>query len=153
MNAAEIVVGEMQGYRSLEMRQLLAERICQARKTSACHAKGQVLPFDLRRAEMSRIGIACDDSGYCLPKSWWGVPSATWGTWPVHLPQLREVNRLAKRRIHGESVRTPTVCRQLRMQTHAVREYRSRINVIVFAVVRFPVSQEKTSFVSASMPM
>lgn len=35
---------------------------------------------------------------------------------------------------------------------HAVREYRSRMNVIVLAVVRLPVSQEKTNFVSAHMP-
>ena len=35
----------------------------------------------------------------------------------------------------------------------AVRAYTSRMNVYVFAVLRFPVSQEKTSFVSASIAM
>jgi hypothetical protein len=45
MNAAEIVIGEVQGNRSFQVRQLLAERICQARQSAKLHTHGEVLAF------------------------------------------------------------------------------------------------------------
>lgn len=74
MNAAEIVVREVQRQGRFQVRQFLAERIGQPGKPPAHHADGQVLPFDVGRGDMPRIGIAGNRRGYRLRDLWWGVP-------------------------------------------------------------------------------
>src|SRR5579863_8085130 len=71
MNTAEIVVGKVQSDGGFQMRQLLAERIGQARKPSTHHAKSQVLPFDVRSRDVAPVGITGSDLGYSFHEPWW----------------------------------------------------------------------------------
>src|ERR1700722_4664665 len=73
MNATEMVVREIQGDSSLQMRQLLAERIREPRKSSHCHPDREVLPSDKASRNLLRIGIALSDLGYNPRDAWWGV--------------------------------------------------------------------------------
>ncbi len=63
VNPTEIVVGEVQRQRRLEVRQFLAERIGRSGEPAAHHADGQVLPFDVARVDPGRIGIARNRQG------------------------------------------------------------------------------------------
>jgi len=74
MNAAEIVIREVQGNCSPQMRQLLAERIGEPRKAPKLHPHGQVLPFDKAGGDVIFVGPAVNDLGYDLRDAWWGVP-------------------------------------------------------------------------------
>ena len=73
MNAVEVVIREVQGNRSFQMRQLPAERIPKPRKASHRHAHCNVLPFDEARLDFFGIRIARADLGYNLREQWWGV--------------------------------------------------------------------------------
>jgi len=44
MNTAEVAIGEVQGNRGFQVRQLLAERIREPRKSPHRHTHGEVLP-------------------------------------------------------------------------------------------------------------
>lgn len=90
MNAAEIVVGKMRSYSGSQMRQLLAERIGEARETAHRHSHRQVLPLYERRADVLRIGIAHSDLGYNLRDWAWGVPP--FGTF--ELPMVKQLHKL-----------------------------------------------------------
>src|ERR1700722_1192259 len=74
MNTAEIVVGEMQGNRGLQVRQLLAERIRESRKTAHRHSHGQVLPLYVASRNFIGVRVATSDFGYNLRDPWRGVP-------------------------------------------------------------------------------
>ena len=45
MNAAEIVIREVQRNSGFQMRQLFAESVCERRKAAKLHPQGKVLPF------------------------------------------------------------------------------------------------------------
>src|SRR5258708_715731 len=94
MNAAEIIVREMQGDSGFEMRQLLAERIRQARETPKLHPHGLVLPLYEARRDVFGIGITHSDLGYNPRDAWWGVPRIRAVELPIvpeHFGELREV--------------------------------------------------------------
>jgi hypothetical protein len=57
----ENVGHEVQGHGSVEVFQLLAERIGQAREPAHAHPHGEVLPLHVARADLVRVGIAGDD--------------------------------------------------------------------------------------------
>ena len=107
MNAAEIVIREIQRDGSLQVRQFLAERIGQQRKTSHCHAHGQVLPFHKTGRDVLGIGIAKTNLGYDLHDAWWGVPRIR----TVELAVIaKQVCQLRKVSIQPEELRnTPPV--------------------------------------------
>jgi hypothetical protein len=54
----------MQRDSGFQMRQLLAERIREPRKTPHRHSHGQVLPLHKRSTDVSGVGIALSDFGY-----------------------------------------------------------------------------------------
>lgn len=56
VNAAEVVVAEVQRNGCLQVFDLLAERICKPRESPAHHAKRQVLPLDIVGADMPLSG-------------------------------------------------------------------------------------------------
>jgi hypothetical protein len=64
MNAAENIIREVQSYCRFQMRQLLAERIGEPRKSPHRHSHSQVLPLDERSADLVRTGIALSHFGY-----------------------------------------------------------------------------------------
>ena len=64
MNTAEIVVREVQADGGFQVRQLLAERIREPRKSPHRHSHSQVLPLHKRRADLFGVGIAYSDFGY-----------------------------------------------------------------------------------------
>jgi hypothetical protein len=102
MNAAEIVVREMQGNRGFKMRQLLAVRIREARKTPHCHSHGQVLPFDETSGNEVGVGVALSDFGYDPRDAWWGVPRIG----SVELPVVaKHLGKLCKVRIQTKAHR------------------------------------------------
>jgi hypothetical protein len=74
MNAAKIVVGEMQGDGGPQVCQFLAERIREPRKSPHRHSHGQVLALYKTGRNLFGVGIAATDLGYNLRDSWWGVP-------------------------------------------------------------------------------
>lgn len=119
MNAAEIIVREVQGDSGLEMRQLFAERIGEPGKPSHLHSHGQILPFHKRCADLVRVGIALADSGYNPRDAWWGVPrfgSVELSVVAKHLGELREVYIRPEALRHGHRV----VVQSIRGQLHAI---------------------------------
>ena len=58
MNAAQIVVGEVQAERDPVLVPLFAEGIRQPRKTANLHAYREILAFDVRRANALAIRVA-----------------------------------------------------------------------------------------------
>jgi hypothetical protein len=74
VNAAEIVVSEVQCDGHLEIQQFLAESIRQARESAGCHPHRQVLALYKASRNVPRIRIAAAYLGYNLRDSWWGVP-------------------------------------------------------------------------------
>src|ERR1700692_666934 len=119
MNAAEIVIREVQGHSGFQMRELFRERIGQSRKSSHRHSHSQVLPLHKRSADVIGIGIALSDFGYNPRDAWWGVPRFGRIELPVvakHLRELREVAIRSKalRRGHG------VVVQSVRGELHAV---------------------------------
>src|SRR5207253_153094 len=95
MYTAKFVVGEMQGNRGFQVRQLLAEGICESRKTTHRHAHREVLPLHKRRADVVGIGRAQTNLGYNLRDSWWGVPrigAVVLPKVPKQFDKLREIN-------------------------------------------------------------
>ena len=97
MSTAEIVEREVQGDRSFQVRQLLAERIGEPRKAPNLHSHRQVLPFHVASRDVVRIGIASANLGYNLRDSWWGVPPFV--VLPIvseQLDQLRESTSVPK---------------------------------------------------------
>ncbi len=121
MNATEVVIREVQGDSGFKVRQLLAERIREPRKTSHRHSHGQVLPLYKRSADMVRVGIALSDFGYNPRDAWWGVPRFGAVELPVvakHLRELGEVHVCPKALGNGHGVMVQSASREL----HAVGE-------------------------------
>jgi len=52
MHAAEVVVAKMQRYSGSQVLDLLGKCVRQSRESTAHHAKREVLPFDVRRADV-----------------------------------------------------------------------------------------------------
>lgn len=97
MNTAKIVIREVHGDGGFQVRQLLAERVCEPRKSSHRHSHSQVLPLHERRRDMLRIRIASSDFGYNPRDAWWGVPRIGSVELPKvakHFRELREVQCL-----------------------------------------------------------
>ena len=74
MNAAEVVIGEMQCDGGFQVRQLLAERIGKPREAAHLHPHRQILALYKRRGNMVGVGTSVNDLGYNLRDLWWGVP-------------------------------------------------------------------------------
>src|SRR5437016_6267296 len=120
MNAAEVVIGEMQSDSGFQMRQLFAESICQPRQPAKLHPHGEVLPFHVRRADMVGIGIARADFGYNLHDWAWGVPRISVRLAPLaeQLYDLSEVHIQAETFRNHARVVNQAICGQL----HAIRK-------------------------------
>jgi hypothetical protein len=119
MNAAEVVICEMQGDSSFQVRQLLAERVCEPRKSPHRHSHCEVLPLHERRADMVGIGIALSDLGYNPRDAWWGVPRFGAVELPVvakYFRELGEVHVCSEALRDGHGVMVQSVRREL----HAV---------------------------------
>jgi hypothetical protein len=74
MNAAEIIVREVQGDSGFQVRELLAKCIGKSREAPKLLSHGQVLALDIASRDVVRIGLSVDDLGYNLRDLWWGVP-------------------------------------------------------------------------------
>jgi hypothetical protein len=107
MHAAEVVIREVQSDGSFQMRQLLAERIGKPRQSPHLHSYGQVLPLDVRRANVLRVRIASPHLGYNLDDWAWGVPPSRimLPVVAVQLHQLREIYVQPKAVRHSSSVK------------------------------------------------
>jgi hypothetical protein len=116
MHTAEIVIGKMQGNRGFQMGQFFTERIGQPRESSAHHAKRKVLPFDVARTDIARIGRASHRSAYCFSEPWWCITAPSLGARRVDFLQLREVHRIAECRGDSQPIRPPSVSCELRVQ-------------------------------------
>ena len=105
MNTTEIVIREVQGNRSFQVRQLFAEGIREPRKTAHRHSHGEVLPLYKAGRNLIGIGIALAHLGY-NPLDWrWGVPpfGAFLPVIPEHLRKLGKVYIRSK--AHGNALR------------------------------------------------
>jgi len=115
MNAAEIVIREVQGNGRFQMRQLFAKSIREARQSAKLHPHGEVLPLHIGRADMVRVRIARAHLGYNLrDRSVPLIPELA--VVSVELGQLSEVGITRKRFFHCFAVEDVGVSGQL----HAV---------------------------------
>lgn len=57
VNAARIVVGEMNAVRRPEVGPLLAEGVCQSRQAAHAHANGEILALWMAGANFRRVGV------------------------------------------------------------------------------------------------
>src|SRR3972149_2793968 len=64
MEPAEIVVREVKRERVLVTLDALRKSVCEPGKASVAHADREVLPLDVRRADVGRVGRATDDRGF-----------------------------------------------------------------------------------------
>ena len=60
MNPNEIIVHEVDRDRMCVILDLFRERVCQPSKAPNRHAHGEVLSFDIGRADVSWVGVASD---------------------------------------------------------------------------------------------
>ena len=63
MPSAKIVIGEVQRKRSFQVLPLLAEAVRQPCQPSHAHAHGEVLPFNVRRADFVLVWVTVDRCG------------------------------------------------------------------------------------------
>ena len=102
MHATEIIVREVQSASGFQVRQLLRESVRQARESPHLHPYGQVLPLDVRRANVLRIRVTSSHLGYNLHDWAWGVPLVP--MLPIIAKQfleLRVVSIAAERSFNG----------------------------------------------------
>ena len=150
MNTAEIVISEVQGNGGFQVRPFLAECIRQAGKSSARHAKREVLPFNERRADMLGVGIAESNLGYNLRDWAWGVPpfGAIELSMIEQLHKLREIHvqpkahrhsrRVVNKAVRGELsrrgetlVQVPQECRRIVPRSFAHQERRNEFGFFI----------------------
>lgn len=74
MNAAEIVVREVQRDGCFQILQFLAESISQARESADRHTHSEVLALHKASRDVVRVRASVNNLGYNLRDSWWGVP-------------------------------------------------------------------------------
>jgi hypothetical protein len=98
VNPAEVVPREMQAVCGPEILPLLAEGIRKACQTAHLHSDSQVLPLDVRRANLRGIGITHDWDLLRVDHIGRTVPPLAFGILGVHLDELREVATVAQRR-------------------------------------------------------
>jgi hypothetical protein len=116
MNTTEIVVGEVQRERGLQMRQLFAEGVGEPRKTTHLHSHSEVLPFDERSADVFRVGVPASDLGYNLDDWAWGVPfTSMLPVVSVQFNELREIRVQSKGVRNGTLVGVISIRRDLHM--------------------------------------
>ena len=74
VDAAEVVVGEVQRDGCFQVCEFLTESVGQARESADRHSHGEVLALYKASRDVVRIGSSVNDLGYDLRDSWWGVP-------------------------------------------------------------------------------
>ena len=74
MDAAKIVISEVQGDGCFQVRQFLAERIRQSREPANRHPHREVVAFHKTIRDVLRVRVASSDLGYNLHDWTWGVP-------------------------------------------------------------------------------
>src|SRR5712692_3738493 len=112
MNAAEIVIREVQGNGGFQMRQLPAECIGEPRKPAKVHPHREVLALYERSADVFRIRTPTANLGYNLRDRPWGVPFIpVLAIIPVELRQLSEIGIARKRFLDGLAVKDVCVGR------------------------------------------
>src|SRR5438270_8499537 len=112
MNTTKVVIREVQGDSGFQMRQLLAERIGEPRKSAELHPHGQVLPLHKRSGDVFRVGIARSDLGYNLHDWAWGVPpfgAVVLSEVPEQFHKLREIHVQAETFRYSPRVMVQTV--------------------------------------------
>ena len=74
MNAAEVVIGKVQRTRCFQVRQFLAETICQAREPAHRHTHREILPLHEASRDVARVRIAARTLDITSTIRDWGVP-------------------------------------------------------------------------------
>ncbi len=115
MNAAEIVMREMQADGGFQVRQLLAKGVRQPCEPPAHHTKGEILPFDVAGTYEHGIGGSGDHFGHGLHEAGWRVAFSGFWKATINFDELCEVHFVAECRIHGPDIRPPTIRGQLRL--------------------------------------
>src|SRR6266478_34573 len=114
MNAAKIVIGEVQRDSSFQVRQLLAERIGEPRKPAKLHPHREVLPFHVASRNVALAGVSDSHLGYNLDDWAWGVPlSSMLPIVPVQLHKLGKVHVQSEGFLDGIPVKVETIRGQL----------------------------------------
>ena len=116
VNAAKVVMREVERYGDFQMFEFAGERQRQARESCNRKPHAEVLPFYKTGRDVTRVRVSASDFGYNLRDSWWGVPRIR----PVVLSviaeqfgQLGKVRIAAKRRLDSFLVEDVRVSGQL----------------------------------------
>ena len=116
MDAAEVVIREMDSDSSLQVFQFLRERIGKAREATKRHAHREVLALDVAGGNVGLAGIADSHLGYNLDDWAWGVSfGPVLAIVSVELRQLRKVHIKAERFLDYLRVEVESVCGQLHL--------------------------------------
>jgi hypothetical protein len=65
---------EMQADSGFQVRQLLAESVCESSKTTQLHSHRKVLSLNKTGGNVVRVGVALTYLGYNPRDAWWGIP-------------------------------------------------------------------------------
>src|SRR5947207_82506 len=122
MHAAEIVIREVQGNGSFQVRQFFAESVRQPCQSAKLHPHREILALNVRRADMVGIGVTAAYFGYDLHDWPWGIPRVGIMLAPIakQFRQLREVNISSKCFRHTQGVVIESVSCELNAIRKAV---------------------------------
>src|SRR5579883_428936 len=114
MNAAEVVVGEMQTIRGPQILEFLAKRIGKARQPANRHPKRQILSLDVAGTNSGRVRISEARNWDRLHDFSRAVELFPFAGSSVHLHQLREVYAIRQCCLNCGPVRLKSVSRDLK---------------------------------------
>ena len=103
MDAAKIVVCEVQAESGPKVLPLLAESVRQSRESANLHSHREILPLNDRSADTARIGVT-NNWDHLRGNNFTGRVAAFRFRIAVHLDEAREVGAMAKRCLDGLDV-------------------------------------------------
>ena len=104
MDANEVVIGEVQGKRSVVVLPLLAESIGQPGESANLHPHGEVLSLYVRRANLVRVGLPDDWDHLRCDHFSRGVPLVAFAGRCVHLDELCEIHAGSEAQAYSISI-------------------------------------------------
>src|SRR5258708_12196277 len=119
VDTAQVVVREVQGDGGFQVRQFLAESVCEARKAAKLHSHRQILPLNKTCRNVFGIGVTLSHLGYNPRNAWWGVSclrAVELAVVAKHFRQLPEVHVCTETLSNPHGVVIEAVCSEL----HAV---------------------------------
>jgi len=147
VNAAEVLIRKMNRQRKLEIVELLAKRVRQAREAAKRHSHSQVLPFDVAGRNVALAGVTDSHLGYNLDDWPWGVPFiAVLAVIAIQLHKLREVNVQPERILDSIPVERESVGGELHLIPQTARQIADKTACAVHRALSDEVGSNQLGF-------